>query len=81
MSRIIENKLMDIVREMDTDKRKANTNSLSLNTPLNKDEDTRELIELIEQDGLVHKNLDIQHLIEYKDFVSKIYIKLNPKQR
>ena len=82
MSKVIKNKLMDIVREKTrTDKRKIHTNLGSLSTPLSKDDDSSELIEIIEQDGFVQKDVNIHNLIEFNVQYSQVVKKLSPKQK
>ncbi|MCD6217843.1 sigma-70 family RNA polymerase sigma factor [bacterium] len=80
MSRVINNRLMDLVREKDTAKREIHNNLGSLNKLINEDEDSSELIEFIDKDGLTQIDLDRFELTEFELQIEKVYEKLEPKQ-
>lgn len=49
MARVLRNKLMDLVRERESDKRKANYESISLDEPLGDEEDSSSLLDIVEE--------------------------------
>jgi len=75
MSRIIRNRLQNILKEFSRDKRKVLQNSTSLDAPISKDEDASSLLDLI---------LDIKNPCEQthlKISISQTISKLTPKQQ
>ena len=48
MARVLRNKLMDLVRERESDKRKANYESISLDEPIGDEEDSSSLLDIVD---------------------------------
>ena len=48
MARVLRNKLMDLVRERESDKRKANYESISLDQPIGDEEDSSSLLDIVD---------------------------------
>jgi len=81
MGRIIRNKLTDLVRERESDKRKIAHLTVSLDEPLGKDEDSPTLIDKIDEqtnsDASPNPFLEIQLRID----LSKALQQLTPQQK
>ena len=81
MGRIIRNKLTDLVREREADKRKIAHLSISLDEPLGDDEDSPALIDKID-DGSINDASHNHFLeIQLKIDLSKALQKLTPQQK
>lgn len=81
MGRIIRNKLTDLVREREADKRKIAHLSISLDEPLGDDEDSPALIDKID-DGSINDASHNHFLeIQLKIDLSKAVQKLTPQQK
>lgn len=70
MARIIRNKLMDLVREQSSDKRKAVHFSDSINQPLNDDEDAPSLLDILASDSDFHLKAELK--ISFEQSFSKL---------
>lgn len=64
MARIIRNKLMDLVREQSSDKRKAVHFSDSIDQPLNDDEGASSLLDILASDSDFHLKAELKVSIE-----------------
>lgn len=81
MGRIIRNKLTDLVREREADKRKIAHLTISLDEPLEDDEDSPALIDKID-DGSINDASHNHFLeIQLKIDLSKALQKLTPQQK
>ena len=75
MARIIRNRLMDLVREQDSDKRRVAHNSDSLNQPLSDDEDSLSLLDVLASDS------DFRFHAELKISIEQSYSQLTETQQ
>jgi len=79
MARVVHNKLMDLVRERESDKRKAGYDSISLDEPLGEQEDSSRVLDLIDQahgegaDRIVADDARLD--------LEKAFARLTPRQR
>jgi DNA-directed RNA polymerase specialized sigma24 family protein len=74
MSKVVQNRLRNIVEKYNSDKRRLNTESISLDEPLNSKEDTEPLVEEIpDKEDSIQAELKI-------DIVS-VCQKLTPRQQ
>lgn len=55
MARVLRNKLMDLVRERESDKRKANYESISLDEPLGDEGDSSSLLDTVDETQIQEK--------------------------
>lgn len=79
MARVVHNKLMDLVRERESDKRKAGYDSISLDEPLGEQEDSSRVLDLIDQahgEGADRTVADDARLD-----LEKAFARLTPRQR
>lgn len=81
MGRIIRNKLTDLVREREADKRKIAHLTVSLDEPLGNDEDSPTLLAKIGEGGLLGTSPDPFLEIHCKIDLSKALQKLTTKQK
>ncbi|MFH0926824.1 MAG: sigma-70 family RNA polymerase sigma factor [bacterium] len=81
MARIIKNKLVDIIREKQAEKRKINNLAISLEAPIGRGEDAPPLIEKIDEhitiDAFHNSSIEIQLKID----LSNALHYLTPKQK
>jgi RNA polymerase sigma factor (sigma-70 family) len=75
MARIVRNKLMDLVREQNADKRKVAHNSDSLNQPLSNDEESFSLLDVLASDS------DFRIQAELKISIEQTYSQLTETQQ
>jgi RNA polymerase sigma-70 factor (ECF subfamily) len=81
MGRIIRNKLTDLVRERESDKRKIAHLTVSLDEPLGDDEDSPALIDKIDEQTVSDTAPNPFLGIQLKIDLSKALQKLTPKQK
>lgn len=81
MGRIIRNKLTDLVREREADKRKIAHLAVSLDEPLGDDEDSPALIDQIDGDTVTQAPHNHFLEIQLKIDLSKSLQKLTPQQK
>lgn len=81
MGRIIRNKLTDLVREREADKRKIAHLSISLDKPLGDNEDSPALIDKIDEGSINDASHNHFLEIQLKIDLSKALQKLIPKQK
>lgn len=79
MARVVHNKLMDLVRERESDKRKAGYDSISLDEPLGEQEDSSRLFELV--DETQKKAPDRAFADDARVDLEKAMARLTPRQR
>ncbi len=79
MARVVHNKLMDLVRERESDRRKAGYDSISLDEPLGEQEDSSRLLELV--DETQKKELDRAFADDARVDLAKAFERLTPRQR
>jgi len=79
MGRVVRNTLVNIVREKESDKRKVEYVSVSLNEPLEDVKDSPALIDTIP--GSSNEPLDISLKSELNEKLSNVLQKLTPEQR
>ena len=60
MARVVRNKLKDLVKERERDKRKTTQNSISLDAPILPDDDSPALIDTLEEEGGYSARLILQ---------------------
>jgi len=81
MGRVIRNRLTDLVRERESDKRKVDYCAVSLGEPLGDDEDSPTLLERIDESGAVAVTPDPCLEIGLRVNLSRARKKLTPYQR
>ena len=79
MARVVHNKLMDLVRERESDKRKAGYDSISLDEPLGEQEDSSRLLELV--DETQKEEPDRAFADDARVDLEKAMARLTPRQR
>ena len=81
MGKIIRNKLMDLVREKDTDKRKISEHTISYDQPMGNDDDAPALIDNIGILTDIDTSPDPHLKILLKIDISNVLNKLSPEHR
>ena len=81
MGKVIRNKLTDLVREREADKRKISQFTVSLDEPLGNEEDAPSLIEKIDENAMGRSPSNSFSEIQLKIDLSKALQKLTPKQK
>lgn len=81
MGRIIRNKLIDLVREREADKRKIAHLTVSLDEPIGNDEDAQTLMDKIDEGAIADAPTDPFWEIQLKIDLSKVLKKLAPHQK
>ena len=81
MGKVIRNKLTDLIRERDADKRRIDQFSSSLDEPTGGEDDSPALIEKIEKKGAGDKSSCSLTQIQLRLDLSKALQKLTPKQK
>lgn len=81
MGKVIRNKLTDLVRERETDKRKIAHLSVSLDKPIGDDMDSLPLLATLDEETAVGGSGDSFSKISSKIDLSKALQKLSPQQR
>jgi RNA polymerase sigma factor (sigma-70 family) len=81
MARIIENKLIDLARERESDKRRVSHLAVSLNEPAGNDEDSRALIDTVHQGSMGGIHPDPFKQIELRLDLSIMLCRLTPRQK
>jgi RNA polymerase sigma factor (sigma-70 family) len=75
MAKVVRNRLQNIVKEYNCDKRKYLHDSISLDSPLNEDEDSSSLHDLVPD------SKDYQFQANLKLTISQVILDLTPKQK
>jgi len=83
MAKVVRNKLADILREVKTDKRTLNYQTISLDQPLGDDENYSTLSDTISEDGILSSSNTLSPFlkIQLKVDLSKAFLKLNSRQK
>jgi RNA polymerase sigma-70 factor (ECF subfamily) len=82
LSRVVRNKLIDLVRERAADKRRGELNAVSLDGPVGDGEDAATLAEVIDVNrGLEADGLASQAASDVRIDIDKVIEKLTPAQR
>ena len=81
MGRIVQNKLTDIVRERESDKRKAAYRTTSIDEPVQHDKDSRTLLDKIEKDKVAEWTPDLSPRVLLKVDLSRASKQLTPRQK
>lgn len=81
MGKAVRNKLTDLVREKEADKRKIAHLTISLDEPLGNDEDAPSLIEKIDENTISDEPANPFMELQLKIDLSKALQKLTPKQK
>ena len=81
MSKVIQNKLTDLVREREADKRKISQFTVSLDEPIGNEEDAPSLIEKIDEKTISDSPQDTFQQVQLKIDLSKAIKKLTPQQK
>lgn len=81
MGRVIRRKLTDLVRERETDKRKATYVAASLDEPLGDDQDDRTLLDKIDEGMATDASSDRFSQVLLRIDLSKVLRKLTPQQK
>jgi RNA polymerase sigma-70 factor (ECF subfamily) len=83
MAKIVENKLTDILREVKTDKRTLNYQTISLDQPLDDDENCSTLSDLVSEDDILSRSNTLSPFlkIQLKVDLSRALLKLNSRQK
>jgi RNA polymerase sigma-70 factor (ECF subfamily) len=83
MAKIVENKLTDILREAKTDKRTLNYQTISLDQPLDDDENCSTLSDLVSEDDILSRSNTLSPFlkIQLKVDLSRALLKLNSRQK
>ena len=80
MAEVVQNKLKDEAGKLNSQKRIMSVIAESLNTPVNDEHDSKERIDLVKNDGLVHRDYQNHEAVELRSAVSRVLANLNPKQ-
>ncbi len=75
MARVVKHKLMDIVRERESEKRKVSHHSVSLDAPINKEEGSDSFADILPDPA------DFRNETEFKIDLTQAFSKLTTKQR
>ena len=83
MAKIVENKLTDILREVKTDKRTLNYQTISLDQPLDDDENCSTHSDLVSEDDILSRSNTLNPFlkIQLKVDLSRALLKLNSRQK
>ena len=83
MAKVVENKLTDILREVKTDKRTLNYQTISLDQPLGDDENYSTLSDVISEDDILSSSNNLSPFlkIQLKVDLSRAFLKLNSRQK
>lgn len=83
MAKIVENKLTDILREVKTDKRTLNYQTISLDQPLDDDENCSTLSDLVSEDDILSRSNTPSPFLknQLKVDLSRALLKLNSRQK
>jgi len=80
MGKVIRNKLTDLVRERESDKRKASYIADSLDEPIGNEEDSSTLIEKVDESGAAGVSPDFSMEVGLRIDLSKALKELTPRQ-
>ena len=81
MAEVIRNKLKDIRRKKFSQKRAAELNLLSLDQPLNNDDESIELQDILGNEEISPNNFQTHELIELNVQIRQVIDQLNPQQK
>jgi len=83
MAKVVENKLTDILREIKTDKRTSNYQTISLDQPLGDDENNSTLSDVISEDNILPSSNTLSSFlkIQLKVDLARALLKLNSRQK
>jgi RNA polymerase sigma factor (sigma-70 family) len=81
MGRIVRNKLTDIIREKQADKRKVAHLTISLDIPLEDDSNSPTLIEKLNDNATIESCSDPRSQADLRIDLEKVLQKLSPKQK
>lgn len=81
MGKVVRNKLTDLIREREADKRKISQFTVSLDEPLGNEEDAPSLIEKIDEKTISDSPQDTFLQVQLKIDLSKAMMKLTPQQK
>lgn len=79
MARVLKNKVLDIIKDHERDKRKVQQNSVSLFQPICEAEDASTLLEILGDDESFAERLNVN--VELQIDLAKAVEKLTPRQR
>lgn len=83
MAKVVENKLTDILREIKTDKRTSNYQTISLDQPLEDDESCSTLSDVINEGDILSRSNTLSPFLKIllKIDLSRAFLKLNSRQK